>query len=740
MSNTVETTRRADVRERRSRTSEKILDHHLDRLAMVYVRQSSHHQVLEHRESTARQYGLTDRAEELGWSPDRVEIIDDDQGISGSSIVGREGFQRLLAEISADRVGIVLGLEMSRLARSCKDWHTLLELCAIYRTLLADADGLYDPANHNDRLLLGLKGTMSEAELHVLKTRMHQGMWNKAKRGEVLNHPPIGYIRSVKARQGAGDYVIDPDAQVQEVVRLVFDQFTRLGSINALLRWMVANDIKMPVRPHFGNDRGELTWRRPNRVTLCNMLHHPIYAGAYRWGHREVDARKKVPGRPTTGRTLKSHEDCRVLIRDRFDAYIDWETFERIQQKLRENSRLGATMSAPRHGPSVLAGLVVCGRCRHRMLVSYANIRKDNPIGSLRYSCQREAIDYGGELCQSLSGESLEAFVVERLLQVVEPASLEVSLTAVEDTQRERDRLHTHWQQRLSRSSHEVECARKSYAAVDPENRLVAKELERRWEEALLEQQRLTVEYDRFQTSTPAKLNDDERRKIELLSEHLPQLWNADSTTPEDRSTIARMLIDQVVVNIEGASERVDVDIHWKGGFGSHHAMRRPVQTYEQLSYYDDLLSRIKALLDEGSTLGVIAKRLNAEGYQPPKRSTQFSAGILTRFLRDRGIRTGVLPKSVTETNHLRTDEWWLGDLAAQLSMPIATLHRWRRVGWVTSQKVVATGRWSIYADAEELTRLKQLRTHRRGWPNPYPQNLITPKSNPNHAKASEQR
>jgi DNA invertase Pin-like site-specific DNA recombinase len=738
MSSSAEATRRVSGTPQRARTSEKILDHHLDRLAMVYVRQSTQHQVLEHRESTARQYALTDRAEELGWPADRVEVIDDDQGVSGSSIVGREGFQNMLAEISADRVGIVLGLEMSRLARSCKDWHTLLELCAIYRVLLADADGLYDPSNHNDRLLLGLKGTMSEAELHILKTRMHQGMWNKAERGEVLNHPPIGYIRCVKARDGEGDYVIDPDAQVQQVVNMVFDQFERLGSINALLRWMVSHEIKMPVRPHFGSDRGELTWRRPNRVTLCNMLHHPIYAGAYRWGHREVDARKKIAGRPTTGRTLKSHEDCRVLIRDRFDAYIDWETFERIQQQLRENSHLGTTLSAPRHGPSVLAGLVVCGRCGHRMLVQYANIRKTNPAGSLRYGCQREAIDYGGDFCQSLSGESLEAFVVERLMQVVEPASLEVSLAAVEDIQRERERLHTHWQQRLARSSHEVEVARKSYAAVDPENRLVAKELERRWEEALREQERLTVEHDRFGSSTPAKLSDEERQEIALLSKRLPELWHAETTTPEDRCAIARMLIDEVVVTIEGNSERVDVDIHWKGGFGSHHAMRRPVQTYEQLSYYDELISRINALLAKGNALAVIAERLNAEGYQPPKRSSQFSVGILSRFLRERGIYTGVLPKSVTEENYLLADEWWLADLAAHLSMPIATLHRWQRVGWVTSHKVAATNRWIIYADTEELARLKQLRAHHRGWPNPYPLNLITPKPNVNQAKASK--
>ena len=225
---------------------------------------------------------------------------------SGSSAEGRTGFQRLLAEVSSDRVGLILGLEMSRLARSCKDWHALLELCAIYRTLLADADGLYDPSQYNDRLLLGLKGTMSEAELHILKSRLHQGMWNKAERGEVLNHAPTGFVRTA-----AGDFVIDPDEQAQAVMRLVFAQFQRQSSVTSLLKWLVRNDVKLPIRPHSGSNRGELEWRRPNRVTLLNILHHPIYAGAYRWGHREVDPRKKVPGRPTTGRTFHAYDDCR---------------------------------------------------------------------------------------------------------------------------------------------------------------------------------------------------------------------------------------------------------------------------------------------------------------------------------------------------------------------------------------------------------------------------------------------
>jgi DNA invertase Pin-like site-specific DNA recombinase len=697
-------------------------------MAIVYVRQSTQHQVLEHRESTARQYALADRAVVLGWPATAVEVIDEDQGRSGSSAEGRSGFQRLLAAVSSDRVGVILGLEMSRLARSCKDWHALLELCAIYRTLLADADGLYDPSQYNDRLLLGLKGTMSEAELHILKSRLQQGMWNKAERGEVLNHPPIGYVRTP-----AGDFVIDPDEQVQSVVRMVFDQFARRGSVNGLLRWLARHDVKLPVRPHFGTNRGELEWRRANRVTLLGMLRHPIYAGAYRWGHRELDPRKKVPGRPTTGRTFKAHDECRVLIHDRFPAYVTWDEFENNQQRLAENSALGKLLSAPRHGPSVLAGLVVCGRCSHRMLVGYNNTGGASTTKTLRYSCLRDAIDYGEEKCQSLSGAALESLVVERLLQVVSPASLELSLAATEDVERERRQLDDHWQQRLARSCYEVEQARRQYAAVDPDHRLVARELERRWDEALRADDRLQADYARFQQDCPTQLSQQEREQIRTLAEDLPALWRADSTTPEDRQRIARLLLEQVVVTVEGNTDRVDVELRWAGGFVSRHTLSRPVQTYEQLSNYDELKTRIDTLRGEHKTLTDVAATLNAEGFHPPKRSRQFTPAILSRFLRERGVRSEPLPRSVTDNGHLAADEWWLADLAAKLAMPIATLHRWQRVGWVASRKVTeAGGRWAIYADADELTRLRRLRDAPRGWPQPYPTELITPKPQSN--------
>ncbi len=300
-----------------SLVSNKIRDWHLHRKAIVYIRQSTPQQVLEHRESTDRQYSLVDRAKLLGWAQDRVEVIDEDQGHSGQTAAGRLGFQYLLAEIGLDHIGIIFGLEMSRLACSNKDWHQLLELCAIFRTLLADQDGVYDPTDYNDRLLLGLKGTLSEAELHILRSRMYQGLLNKAKRGEVFNHPPLGYIKLP-----TGEFALDPDEQVQGVVRLLFAEFERQGTLHGLLRYLVQHGIRLPIRPHFGPNRGQLEWRRPNRVTLQNLLRRPLYAGYYQWGHRAVDPRRKIAGRPATGRTVRKPEECLVLLKDRCPAYI----------------------------------------------------------------------------------------------------------------------------------------------------------------------------------------------------------------------------------------------------------------------------------------------------------------------------------------------------------------------------------------------------------------------------------
>src|SRR5256886_1585592 len=478
----------------------KLQDHHLRRQAIVYVRQSHPQQVLHHVESTARQYGLVDRAVTWGWTRDRVVVIDEDQGQSGQSMVTRLGFQRLLAEVGLDHVGLILGLEMSRLARSNKDWHRLLELCAIFRTLLADADGLYDPTDYNDRLLLGLRGMMSEAELYLMQGRMLEGMRHKARRGAVLNHPPMGYVRGPD-----GDYQLDPDEQAQRVGHLIFDVFEQQGSLHGLLRYLVAHDIRMPIRPHAGLNRGQLVWRRPTRMTLQNLLHHPIYAGAYRWGHRKIDSRKQQPGRRSTGRTINVPEACDVLIPKRFPAYISWERFAAIQQRLADNRAVADALGAPREGPSLLVGLLVCGRCGRRLMAAYGG-----KANRLRYTCMRATIDYGAPGCLSLAGAFLERFVAAQVMQVLQPASLELSMAAEQSLRAEREQLAAHWHQRLERAHYNAQRAARQYEAVEPENRLVARELERHWEEALRHEQQLQEEYARFRRERPRELTSPE--------------------------------------------------------------------------------------------------------------------------------------------------------------------------------------------------------------------------------------
>src|SRR5438874_10337151 len=543
-----------------SRTA-KVRDHHLTRKAVVYIRQSSPQQVAEHKESAARQYALADLAVALGWPRDRVEVVDADQGRSGQTAAGRPGFQYILAELGLDHVGIVLGLEASRLARSDPDWAPLVRLCGLFRTLLGDYDGLYDPTDFNDRLLLGLKGIMSEAELHFLRSRMHEGRLTKARRGELFNHASIGSVRE----PGRG-LALDPDEQAQQVVHLVFDQFDRQGTLHGLLRSLVHHGIRLPVRPHFGPNRGKLEWHRPNRETLQNLLHHPLYAGYYRHGHRPLDPRRKVPGRPGTGRTIHQPEDCLVLLEDRCPAYITPERFWANQERLAANRARAEAAGAVRPGPSLLGGVLRCGRCGQRMMVAYSG-----RASRLRYSCGRAMVDYAEPLCQGLAGSVLDDLVAAQVLAALEPAALELSLAAADDIEQERARLHRNWQQQVERARYQAERAQRQYDAVEPENRLVVRELERRWEEALKEQRRLEEEYARFGRNQPEGLSACEREQIRALARDLPALWQAPATTAADRQRIVRLLVEEVVVTVRGRSEWVEGTIRWAGDSRSGH-------------------------------------------------------------------------------------------------------------------------------------------------------------------------
>jgi DNA invertase Pin-like site-specific DNA recombinase len=684
----------------------KIQPHHRQRLAAVYVRQSTLQQVERHQESTRLQYALVERAIALGWSREQVLLIDDDLGRSGASAEGRPGFQRLVAEVGLDHIGIVLGLEISRLARSSRDWYQLLEVCAVFSTLIADADGVYDPQTYNDRLLLGLKGTMSEAELHILKQRMLEGKRAKARRGELKLRLPMGYHRDL-----SGAVIKDPDAQARGVIETIYTQFERCGTIHGVLRYLVAHQLALPYRPISGPQTGQLQWRRPNRVTLSNLLHSPTYAGAYVYGRRPIDPRRRQPGRPATGRTVAGPEQWEVLLQDRLPAYISWTQYEQNLHQLAANTAQAGGVA--RQGPSLLSGRVICGRCGLRMATQYTNNG-----GGLRYVCSRESTDYAAPLCQSLSGAPLDALITQLVLEALQPAALEISLQVAEDLEGERARHHAEWQQRLERAHYAVERAARQYQAVEPEHRLVARTLEQQWEATLQAEEQLQADYARFRRQEPQALSEVERARIRQLAADIPALWQAPSTTAAERQSIVRQLIERVIVTVIDDSEQVTVAVHWIGGHRTRTHLIRPVARLEQLSYYPQLTARVLSLHQEGRSCPDIARQLNAEGWRPAKRRATFTGPMVASLLTRQGLSAGTPPPRQAPWPERAPDEWALPELARRLEMPPVTLFSWLRKGWLKGRQVERTGQrqWLIWADAAELERLRAQRHAPRHW------------------------
>jgi DNA invertase Pin-like site-specific DNA recombinase len=691
--------------------STKILDRHLQRLAIVYIRQSSPQQVLEHRESRERQYALADHAALLGWPRERVVLIDEDQGQSGKSAADRSGFHRLLAEVTMDHVGLVLGLEMSRLARSNKDWHHLLEVCALFGTLLADQDGVYDPRDCNDRLLLGLKGTMSEFELVTMRNRLERGKLNKAERGELFIAVPAGYVKLP-----TGQVVLDPDEQVRAVVALIFDKFEELGSVYAVFHYLIRNNIRIGGRSQSGPQRGQVEWRRPSLPTLWQMLRHPIYSGAYAFGRRPLDPRKRGPGSRAAKRWVPM-EEWKVLKRDILPAYISWERYLANLRRLGENRQGPETAGTARGGIALLSGLIVCGTCGLRMQTTYHHADKPH------YSCTRHLTRGTEQTCYGVRAAAVDAVVAAQVLRALEPAALELSLQATKDVQKERERLDGHWQQQLERAQYEVERARRQYDAVEPENRLVARTLEQQWEEALRQQQRLQEDYDRFRYQQPPGLSAAEREHIRALSADLPALWESEGTTSQDRKEIVRCLVERVVVAVRRDSEVFEVTMHWKGGFTSVHQAVRPVKLYEQMEGYQKLVERITELRQAGGTAAEIARKLNDEGYRTPKMRGDFHPELVRKLL----TRLGLANEKAYE-DQLGSHEWWLPDLAREVPMPPEKLSDWARRGWVTARKTPAQGLWVLWADRREVARLRKLvKASQRGISR-YPKSLTTPR------------
>ncbi len=579
----------------------KIAATHLSRRAYLYVRQSTLRQVLENTESTKRQYALRERAVALGWKPDQVVVIDSDLGLSGAD-ADRAGFQRLVAAVGMGEVGVVLGLEVSRLARSSSDWHRLLEICALSDTLILDEDGLYNPAHFNDRLLLGMKGTMSEAELHVLRARLIGGQLAKASRGELETPLPVGLVYDA-----AGKVVLDPDQSIRDAVGQFFETFRRTGSATATVRSFRERELLFPRRAQSGPHKGEVLWGELVHHRALSVLKNPRYAGAFAYGRSQ--AKKTAQG--VESRHALPREQWHTLILDAHPGFITWAEYEENLARLASNSAAyGAERrhGPPREGPALLQGLAVCGR---RMTVRYY-IRHGQPVP--QYTCQAEGIERAESPCQRIIGADVDRAVGDLLIETMTPLALEVALSVQDELASRADEADRLRCQQVERARYEAELAQRRYLRVDPDNRLVAATLEAEWNNKLRALDAARDDYER-QRAADVLLDEHKRQQILALATDFPRLWRDPETPARERKRMARLLVEDVTLLRD--NERLHVHVRFRGGDTRSLELPRPKSIADMRKLDPAVVAEIDRLLDD-HTDSEIASALNAAGYRPP--------------------------------------------------------------------------------------------------------------------------
>jgi len=581
----------------------KVTADHLKRDAYLYVRQSTLRQVAEHGESTQRQYALRDRAIAAGWPIERVHIIDRDLGKSGSSAAARDGFQELVSEVALSKAGVVMGLEVSRLARNSADWHRLIELCALTATLILDEDGIYDPAGFNDRLLLGLKGTMSEAELHILKARMRGGQVNKARRGELEMRPPVGLVYRTDGTIG-----LDPDAQVQQAIHLVFETFERTGSAVQTIRFFREQGLMFPRRLRTGSNKGDLLWALPQHARILQVLHNPRYAGAFVYG------RTRVRHRPDGGTSVikVARADWQFVMPGMHEGYIDWEHFEANQRRLADNARAfgGERRSGPaREGPALLQGRVLCGLCGERMGVHYS---QEHGHTVPTYVCRETAVRRAGIACQTVPGKAVDAAVAALLIEMMTPMTLAVTLEVQRELEARSAETDLARRQHVERMRYEAELARRRYMKVDPDNRLVADTLEAEWNDKLRLHADAVEDCERRSKQQAAALSAEARRRIYDLAEQLPRIWQDPRVDYRERKRIVRLLIDDVTLI---KAQTITAHVRLSGGATRTLVLERPLPIAQIRKFKPELVAEVDRLLDHHCDRE-IAEILNHDGWR----------------------------------------------------------------------------------------------------------------------------
>ena len=636
---------------------QKVTASHLSRDAYLYVRQSSLRQVFEHTEGTRRQYALRERAVALGWPTERVVVIDSDLGLSGAD-GDREGFKRLVAEVSMDRAGIVLGLEVSRLARNSADWHRLLEICALSETLILDEDGVYDPVDFNDRLLLGLKGTMSEAELHMMRARLRGGSLSAARRGELKVQLPVGLVYDP-----LGQVVLDPDAQVQHSLRLLFDTFTRTGSAQATVRHFNNEKLRFPYRPRRGPHKGELHWKALKFSQALRVLHNPRYAGAFAYGRSR---KRRRPGGGFETRSVP-REEWTVLLRDAHPGYITWERFEENERQLRDNTQSyeAKRRSPAREGPALLQGLAVCGVCGRSMTVRY-HTRKGRQKPD--YVCQREGIETASAECQRVSGAPIDRVVGELLVELVTPLTLDVALQVQDELAARAEEADLWRAQQVQRALEQADLARQRFMQTHPDNRMVADVLEAEWNAKLRALDEAQHELERSRAQPGPGLDEQQRQRILALTSDFPRLWNDPQTPHRERKRMARLLIEDVTLTKATRS----LGVRLRGGATRELTWTPDPRAYEIRRTSDEVVAEIDRLLDN-HTDGEIASILNERGCRSGHglafnmnlvKSTRWNRSLKSRYerLHDRGLLT-------------------VREAADRRAVSIPTITRWRQAG-----------------------------------------------------------
>jgi DNA invertase Pin-like site-specific DNA recombinase len=670
---------------------EKITSRHRERAAYVYVRQSTPKQGQQHLESQRNQYALVQRALDLGWPSPRIHVIDADLGHSGQDSQ-RPGFQELVAAVSLGKVGIILAYEASRLARNNTDWYTLLDLATVVGTLLADTEGVYDPRQYNDRLLLGLRGLLSEAELHILHLRMAAGRQRQVERGTYRQVLPTGLLRGAD-----GQVVKDPDHQVRQTLELIFARFATLGSCQKVLRSLRDDGVLMPRRQHGGLHAGQVLWRKPSHAAIAQILHNPAYAGAFVYGRRGPHPERR-PGQARQQR--RPLEAWPTIHQDTYPAYISWEQFLANQARLRDNASTFARRArgTPRHGPALLAGLVVWGRCGYQMRVAYKPQR--------RYTCTALAASYGAATCLHIDGASLEQAVVEAFFAALAPAELDL-LDEVLATQRaDQARLAQYYADQVVRAEYAARLAQRQYQAVDPDHRLVASELERQWEVALQGVADARAAADQYAPQPPPpQLAPAMRAQLQALGQSLPALWAHGHFTAAQQKELLRSLIRHVLV-ARPVPDMVEAKIVWVSGAVTLLQVHPPILRQSDVQGYAQFVERVLALGNAGYQDREIAQRLTAEGFRGA-RGPRITRALVGEVRRARG--------QISLTEQFRTQaklegQWTIFGLAQELAVHRNWLYTRIRNGSLPATRHPVLGHYLIPDTPEIMTMLRAQR------------------------------